>query len=152
MTELVVLRLSRPADARPAEASAAEDAALEPPSLELEQLQEAWRRTVLPAVEERSIPTAAMLAEAHPAALAGDTLTLEFPPAAKFHLSQGRGAEERRVPARRALRGDGPQARARVRARRGAGARGAEAERPATEEEIVELMKRTFDAQELELP
>src|SRR5207245_1987880 len=67
----------------PAVAEAAEPAA--PPSLELEQLQEAWRRSVLPAVEERSIPTAAMLTEAHPARLAGDTLTLEFPPAASFH-------------------------------------------------------------------
>ena len=31
------------------------------PSLELEQLQEAWQRSVLPAVEAKSIPTAAML-------------------------------------------------------------------------------------------
>src|SRR5262249_18207057 len=29
----------------------------EPPGLELQQLQEAWRRTVVPAVEQRSIPT-----------------------------------------------------------------------------------------------
>ena len=33
-------------------------------------------------------PTAAMLTGAHPAALAGDTLTLEFAPEAKFHLSK----------------------------------------------------------------
>ena len=38
----------------------------EPPSLELEQLQEAWQRSVLPAVERRSIPAASMLREAHP--------------------------------------------------------------------------------------
>src|SRR5262249_43061571 len=56
-----------------------------PPTLELEQLQEAWRRSVLPAVEARSIPASAMLAEAHPTALEGDTLTLEFPPEANFH-------------------------------------------------------------------
>src|SRR5581483_4803756 len=48
-------------------------------SVELEQLQEAWRRTILPAVEQRSIPIGKTLAEAHPAALAGDTLTLELP-------------------------------------------------------------------------
>src|SRR6476659_9578033 len=30
----------------------------EPPSIELEQLQEAWQRTILPAVEQKSIPTA----------------------------------------------------------------------------------------------
>src|SRR5205085_3087888 len=51
----------------------------EPPSVELEQLQEAWQRTVLPAVSEKSIPTASMLTEARPAALADDTLTIEFP-------------------------------------------------------------------------
>ena len=35
-----------------------------PPDLELEELQEAWRRSVLPAVEQRSIPAASMLVEA----------------------------------------------------------------------------------------
>ena len=54
--------------------------------VELEQLQEAWRRTILPAVESRSIPIGKTLAEAHPSALAGDTLTLEFPQTASFHL------------------------------------------------------------------
>src|SRR2546421_4293955 len=48
----------------------------EPPSLELEQLQEAWQRTILPALEERSIPAASVLREAHLAGLAADTLTL----------------------------------------------------------------------------
>src|SRR5262249_33546289 len=65
-----------------------EVAAAAPPSLALEQLQEAWRRSVLPAVEERSIPAGAMLAEARPARLDGDTLTLEFPPKAAFHRQQ----------------------------------------------------------------
>src|SRR5213082_1449620 len=57
----------------------------EPASLELEQLQEAWQRTILPAVEEKSIPTASVLREAHPKGLAGDRLTVEFPRAASFH-------------------------------------------------------------------
>src|SRR5207253_909772 len=56
-----------------------------PPSLELEQLQEAWQRTILPAVEERSIPAASVLREAHPAGLTEDTLTVEFPASAAFH-------------------------------------------------------------------
>ncbi len=65
-----------------------------PPSLELSQLQEAWMRTVLPAVEERGgIPTASLLREAHPADLSGDTLTLEFPPSASFHLDMARDAK-----------------------------------------------------------
>jgi DNA polymerase III subunit gamma/tau len=61
------------------------------PAPELSQLQEAWGRTVLPAVEERGgIPTASLLREAHPAELSGDTLTLEFPPSAQFHLDLAR--------------------------------------------------------------
>src|SRR5262249_14241085 len=38
---------------------------LEPLSVDLEQLQEAWKRTILPAVEQRSIPIGKTLAEAH---------------------------------------------------------------------------------------
>src|SRR5207302_10759395 len=61
------------------------------PAIELSQLQEAWARTVLPAVEERGgIPTASLLRDAHPADLSGDTLTLEFPPPAQFHLDLAR--------------------------------------------------------------
>src|SRR5213076_2088277 len=61
------------------------------PGLELSQLQEAWGRQVLPAVEERGgIPTASLLREAHPADLSGDTLTLKFPPSAQFHLDMAR--------------------------------------------------------------
>ena len=103
----------------------------------------------MPAVEQRSIPTAAILTEAHPTALAGDTLTLEFAPQARFQLTK---AEEPRnvellhdalyeVTGRKlslvfALGEEREQT--------------VEDEHPATEEEIVELMKRTFDAQELE--
>jgi hypothetical protein len=125
-------------------------AAAAPPSLELEQLQEAWRRSVLPAVEERSIPAGAMLAEARPAKLEGDTLTLEFPPKAGFHREQ---AEE---PKNAGLLGD---ALYEVTGRRlsvvfAEGAddepKSKEPERPATEEEIVELVKSTFDAHEVD--
>ncbi|WP_410967369.1 hypothetical protein, partial [Salmonella sp. SAL4436] len=56
-----------------------------PPPVELMQLQEAWQRTVLPAVGEKSIPTSSVLAEAKPVALDGDALTIEFPPSAAFH-------------------------------------------------------------------
>jgi DNA polymerase-3 subunit gamma/tau len=63
------------------------------PPLALDQLQEAWQRTVLPAVQTRSIPVASLLGEARPAALEGETLTLEFPASADFHRRQ---AEEPR--------------------------------------------------------
>jgi len=120
-----------------------------PPSIELGQLQEAWRRSVLPAVEERSVPASSVLSEAHPARLEGDTLTLEFPPAASFHRQK---AEE---PKNAALLGD---ALYEVTGRRlelvfteGAEreAKAKEVEQPATEDEIVELVKSTFDAREV---
>jgi DNA polymerase III subunit gamma/tau len=83
-------RPEEPSAAAATEAPAA-PAAASGPDLELEQLQEAWSRTVLPAVEERGgIPTASLLREAHPADLHGDTLTLEFPPTAQFHLDLAR--------------------------------------------------------------
>jgi DNA polymerase III subunit gamma/tau len=119
--------------------------------LELEQLQEAWQRAVLPAVEQRSIPTASMLREAHPAQLAGDTLTLEFPAAASFHRQL---AEE---PKNATLLAD---ALYEVTGRRlvldfAVGENGGDGpaqpdETPAGEDEIFELMKETFDAREVE--
>ena len=105
---------------------------------------------MLPAVEERSIPVAAVLGEAHPARLEGDTLTLEFPPAASFHREK---AEQQK---NASLLGD---ALYEVTGRRlsvvfaeGAEreAKREEQEHPATEEEIVELVKSTFDAREVE--
>ena len=122
-----------------------------PPSLDLEQLQEAWQRTILPAVEEKSIPTASVLREAHPAGLAGDTLTVEFPRAASFHRHL---AEE---PKNATLLVD---ALYEVTGRRlavafevgenGGEAADAEEEQPRSEEELIELMKGTLDAREVE--
>jgi DNA polymerase-3 subunit gamma/tau len=124
----------------------------EPPSVDLEQLQEAWQRAVLPAVEERSIPTASVLREAHPAGLADDTLTLEFPRNAAFHRQL---AEE---PKNATLLAD---ALYEVTGRRLAlafelGANGGEldtaetATEPIGEEDLVSLIKETFDAREVE--
>jgi DNA polymerase-3 subunit gamma/tau len=119
-------------------------------SLDLEQLQEAWQRTILPAVEEKSIPTASVLREAHPKGLADDTLTVEFPREASFHRQL---AEE---PKNATLL---EEALYEVTGRHLAlafevgenGGEGDEAapEEPASEEEIIELMKGTFDAREV---
>jgi DNA polymerase III gamma/tau subunit len=122
----------------------------EPPSVDLEQLQEAWQRAVLPAVEEKSIPTASVLREAHPAGLAGDTLTLEFPRNAAFHRQL---AEE---PKNATLLAD---ALYEVTGRRLAlsfelGANGGDGEpaeeEPAGEDDLVSLIKETFDAKEVD--
>jgi DNA polymerase III subunit gamma/tau len=124
--------------------------AREPPSVDLEQLREAWQRAVLPAVEEKSIPTASVLREAHPAGLAGDTLTLEFPRNAAFHRQL---AEE---PKNATLLAD---ALYEVTGRRLAlafelGANGGDGEpaeeEPAGEDDLVSLIKETFDAREVD--
>jgi DNA polymerase-3 subunit gamma/tau len=121
-----------------------------PPSLELEQLQEAWQRTIVPAVEERSIPAASVLREAHPADLAGDTLTVEFPASAAFHrqlaeepknatllaeaLYEVTGRHLGLAFAEGEARGDDPDVD----------------DGPAGEEKILELVKETLDARERE--
>ncbi|MFY9580979.1 MAG: DNA polymerase III subunit gamma/tau [Gaiellaceae bacterium] len=120
-----------------------------PPSLELEQLQEAWQRTIVPAVEERSIPAASVLREARPSELAGDTVTVEFPASAAFHRQL---AEE---PKNATLLAD---ALYEVTGRRlgvafaegDAHETATEDDEPPGEEHILELVKETFDARERE--
>jgi DNA polymerase-3 subunit gamma/tau len=120
-----------------------------PVSVELEQLQEAWRRAILPAVEQRSIPIGKTLAEAHPAALAGDTLTLEFPETASFHLKVAEDPKNAEL-LRDALYEITGRKLA-VSFELGEHAAGEHVhEGPASEEDVVELMKSTFDARELD--
>ena len=76
-----------PADRSDPRAPPAEPAP-EAPHVELEQVTEAWERSILDAVRERSIPVASLLTEARPTHLGDDTLTLEFPAGADFHRRQ----------------------------------------------------------------
>jgi DNA polymerase-3 subunit gamma/tau len=124
----------------------------EPSSLELEQLQEAWQRTILPAVEEKSIPTASVLREAHPKDLAGDTLTVEFPRAASFHRQLAEDPKNATLLAEALYEVTGRRLALafEVGENGGEGAAEAEPDEPASEEEIIELMKGTFDAREVE--
>ena len=87
-----------PTALRPTQAVATEPAREAPPTedapppaappVELEQVSEAWDRSILDAVRERSIPVASLLTEATPTELSEDTLTLEFPAGADFHRRQ----------------------------------------------------------------
>jgi len=136
--------------ARAAADAAPETALLAAPPLALEQLQDAWQRTVLPAVQSRSIPVASLLGEARPAALEGETLTLEFPATADFHRRQA--DEPKAIGAIRdalyevtghrltvALTlGNAPEADA------------AESDSPISEEALISMFKDTFDAEEVE--
>jgi DNA polymerase-3 subunit gamma/tau len=134
-------------ETRPEEPSA-EEPPVEPPSLELEQLQEAWQRSVVPAVEQRKIPAGPVFAEARPAALEGDTLTLEFPASAGFHRKL---AEEnyaallqdalyevtgRRLALQFVVGEDGEETEA--------------ADEALSEEDLLALFKQQFDAREVE--
>ncbi len=102
--------------------------------VELEQLQEAWRRTILPAVEQRSIPIGKTLAEARPAALAGDTA--EDPKNAAMLRDALYEVTGRKLAVDFALGEEGHDHE--------------DDDAPSTEEDVVELMKSTFDARELD--
>jgi DNA polymerase-3 subunit gamma/tau len=120
------------------------------PALELEQLQEAWQRTILPAVEEKSIPTASVLREAHPKGLADDTLTVEFPRAASFHRELAEEPKNATLLAEALYEVTGRHLALAFEV----GENGGESDEPAPdepvgEEEIIELMKGTFDAREV---
>jgi DNA polymerase-3 subunit gamma/tau len=120
-----------------------------PLRVELEQLQEAWRRSILPAVAERSIPISSALGEARPAALAGDTLTLEFPQTAAFHLKLAEDSKNAAL-LRDALYEVTGRKLAVVFELGEPGAAQEHDETPASEEDVLELMKSTFDARELD--
>ncbi|HZT53566.1 MAG TPA: hypothetical protein VE995_04215, partial [Gaiellaceae bacterium] len=120
------------------------------PGLKLSQLQEAWTRTVLPAVEERGgIPTASLLREAHPAELRGDTLTLEFPPTAQFHLELAQEPKNASLLADALYDVTGRRLELAFALGEPREAPAAE-EEPAGEERILELLRETFDARERE--
>jgi hypothetical protein len=133
-----------------AEAEPEAEPVTKPPSLAFEQLQEAWQRSVLPAVAERSIPAESMLREARPVALADDELTLEFPAEAEFHRRMAEDPKNASV-----LR----EALYQVTGRKlgvlyvlGEKREHEEPEERAapTEEDLVALFKETFDAREVD--
>ena len=135
-------------EARAVEAPAT-DAAAAPP-VELEQVSEAWERSILDAVRERSIPIASLLTEATPTVLADDTLTLEFPAGADFHRRQV--AEPQNIGMLRdALYEVTGRKLAVVLESREAEEHVAPADdEPLSEEDVFALLKETFDAHEVE--
>ncbi|HEY4349367.1 MAG TPA: hypothetical protein VGM80_17455, partial [Gaiellaceae bacterium] len=125
-----------------------------PPALELEQLQEAWRRLVLPAIERRvpgGIPAAAMLSEAHPTRLENETLTLEFAAQAQFHRQRAEDPKSVALLQEGLYEVTGHRFEIAFVTGQPRDPAELEAEQPTTEEGFVELMKTTFDAEELDL-
>ena len=123
-------------------------AAAEGPPLALDQLQDAWQRTVLPALQSRSIPVASLLGETRPAALDGETLTIEFPATADFHRRQAE--EPKNVSVIRDVLYEVTGRKLGVTLALGEGAEAEEDDAELTEDALISMFKDTFDAQEVE--
>jgi DNA polymerase III gamma/tau subunit len=124
--------------------------ASEPPSVELSQLQEAWQRTILPAVEQKSIPTASMLREAHPTQLDEDRLTVEFPAAASFHRQLAEEPKNATLLAEALYEVTGRKLALDFAVGENGDDEPAEDEEPAGEDQIIQLMKDQLDAREVD--
>ena len=120
----------------------------EPPQVELEQVVDAWDRSIVEAVRERSIPIASLLAEARPTGLAGDTLTLEFPASADFHRRQI--AEATNIGLLRDALYEVTGRKLAVVLETGEAAPADDADEPQDEEQWISTLKETFDAREVE--
>jgi DNA polymerase-3 subunit gamma/tau len=143
------------ASAAPAEAPARVEAKVPvtvgaPPDVELEQLQEAWARTIVPAVAARSIPTSSLLGDARPAELDGDTLTIEFAPSASFKRTQAEDPKNAAMLRDALYEITGRKLTVEFVVGEGVDGEDADSEEPAGEEHFLELMKETFDARERE--
>ena len=124
--------------------------ASEGPPLDLDEIQAAWKQSILPTVSEKSIPTGSVLAEARPVALENDRLVLEFPPAASFH--RGLAEDPKNADVLAAVLHEVTGRRLALAFELGEGPPAEEPEaddEPATEEEIISLMQTTFDARKL---
>jgi DNA polymerase-3 subunit gamma/tau len=132
----------------PEQAAAATATAADSPPLALDQLQDAWQRTVLPAVQSRSIPVASLLGETRPAALDGETLTIEFPATADFHRRQAE--EPKNVSVIRDVLYEVTGRKLGVTLALGEGAEAEEDDTELTEDALISMFKDTFDAQEVE--
>jgi DNA polymerase-3 subunit gamma/tau len=143
-----------PAAAAPKQAVAEASGAVAtaaPPTVELEQLQEAWQRTIVPAVAERSIPISSVLGEARPSVLAGNTLTVEFPASASFHRQLAEEPKNMTLLADALYEVTGQRLALEFAVGDGEGDEGsAENEGPAGEDRILELLKNDLGAVERE--
>jgi DNA polymerase-3 subunit gamma/tau len=142
-------REPRPAAAAPARAPAPAEPA---PDLDLEQIRSAWKQAILPAVGERSIPTASVLGEARPVELAGDRLVIEFPAAASFHRNLAEEPKNAGLLADVLFEVTGRRLTLAFAVGEDEAEEPQSAETPANEEEIIALMKTTFDAREVDEP
>ena len=131
------------------EPAAAADSPSEPISVELQRLQEAWQRSIVPAIA--SIPARSIFQEAHPIALEGSRLSVEFPHSASFHRKMA--ADEKNTiqlaDAIYELTGARLSLEFTV-AEKPASEEKVEAAERTPEEDLISLLKNTLDAHEVE--
>ena len=131
-------------------APAAAAAAPEPISVELQRLQEAWQRSVVPAIA--SIPTRSIFQEARPITLEGSRLSIEFPHSASFHRKMA--ADEKNAAQLSAAIYELTGARLSfefiVAEKAASETKEDTSTEPTPEEDLISLLKDTFDAQEAE--
>jgi DNA polymerase-3 subunit gamma/tau len=121
------------------------------PGLDIEQVQQVWGQAVLPALGERSIPTASVLGEAKPVELSGNRLVIEFPPAASFHRNLAEEPKNATLLAEVLYEVTGHKLAVAFAVGEGEiEADEADGDAPASEEDIISLMKTTFDAREVD--
>jgi DNA polymerase-3 subunit gamma/tau len=118
------------------------------PQVELDQVVDAWERSIVEAVRERSIPVASLLAEARPTELAGDTLTLAFPATADFHRQ--RLGESQNIGVLSDALYEVTGRKLAVVLETGEAGPAVEEDEPQDEEEWISTLKETFDAREVE--
>jgi DNA polymerase-3 subunit gamma/tau len=138
------------AEAAPEPAPATGNGGATPPPLELEQLRDAWQRDVVDAVRSKSIPISTLVAEGRPIGLEGDTVTIEFAPAAGFHRSQLE--DPRNLALVRDALYEVTGRRLAVETVVGGPEEPEQPDEPheLSEEDVISLLKDTFDAEEVE--
>ena len=120
------------------------------PPLELDQLRDAWQRSVIDAVRTRSIPVSTLLVEARPVEIRGDTVVVEFAPAASFHRAQI--DEPKNLALLREALYEVTGRKLAVETTLGTASEPSDPEEPRelSEEDVISLLKDTFDAKEVE--
>ncbi len=110
-----------------------------------------WREAPL-SVQARSIPIATLLGEARPAALDGDTVTLEFAAAADFHRRQVDDPKNLALVRDALFEVTGRRLAIATSVAIATGEEEAAEDEPLDEDAVISLLKDTFDAEEVEEP
>ena len=128
----------------------ATNSAREPISLELQRLQEAWQRSIVPAIA--SIPTRSIFQEAHPVTLEGSHLRVEFPHNASFHrkLAAEEKSTNQLAEAIYELTGARLSLEFTLAEKPASEDKPDTGGEPAPEEDLISLLKDTLDAHEVE--